>query len=181
MQPDVIAVELDPIRLRSLQQGEREYQLRNPFISLIQYIQDSLSKRTGVTPGSELLTAVDTAYEHNIPVALIDQDIRITIRELRGIPFSEKFKLAGYLFFGFISPLMAEFDLDTVPEQELVHEMLVRIKVSFPNLYNALIDERNELMAARLQKLEDEFDNVLAFVGAGHVEGIQKLLHRNTY
>jgi len=51
-----------------------------------------------------------------------------------------------------------------------------------PSVWRVLIDERNALMAARLawiisEKIENGRDaNVLAFVGAAHVDGIRELL-----
>ncbi|NIP66960.1 hypothetical protein GWN63_03715, partial [Candidatus Bathyarchaeota archaeon] len=59
---------------------------------------------------------------------------------------------------------------------------LDRLRRRAPHIWRVLIDERNGLMAARLayiasQKLmEDEEPNILALVGAAHVEGISALL-----
>lgn len=57
-----------------------------------------------------------------------------------------------------------------------------RNKRYFPSVWRVLIDERNALMAARLawiisEKRENGKEaNVLAFVGAAHVDGIRELL-----
>ncbi len=60
---------------------------------------------------------------------------------------------------------------------------LERLRRRAPAVWRVLIDERNTLMASRLawiisDKLrEDEKPNILALVGAAHVEGIEKLLN----
>jgi len=59
---------------------------------------------------------------------------------------------------------------------------LERLRERAPAVWRVLIDERNTIMAARLawiasEKLrEDRKPNILAFVGAAHVEGIKELL-----
>lgn len=182
-EPDVIAVELDPKRYQTLLAGRQEqYSLQQPLLSLIQYIQQKLSERTGITPGQELLTAAQEAEARGLPVALIDQDISITMDRLHDVSLVEKLKIAGFLLVGGLLPFNSQqFDLEEVPSAEMVDELLIRLQVSFPQLYQALIQERNQVMAERLLELEHEFGSVLAFVGAGHVTGIQELLEDNTY
>jgi len=180
--PDIVAIELDPKRYQALLAGQQtDYSLQNPLMSLIQYIQQQLSERTGITPGQELLTAASEAEKLDIPLALIDQDIAITMDRLRDIGTLEKIKLTGFLLLGGLLPFGDSFDLDTVPNQDLIEELLVRLQVSFPDLHEALIEERNDIMAARLLALEDEYGDVLAFVGAGHVSGIQDRIRDKTY
>ena len=59
---------------------------------------------------------------------------------------------------------------------------LERLRERAPAVWRVLIDERNTVMAARLawitsgQLREDRKPNILAFVGAAHVEGIKELL-----
>lgn len=59
---------------------------------------------------------------------------------------------------------------------------LERLRERAPAVWRVLIDERNTVMAARLawitskQLMEDRKPNILALVGAAHVEGIKELL-----
>jgi len=61
-------------------------------------------------------------------------------------------------------------------------ENLERLRIVAPNLSRVLIEERNALMAARLAWIttkrmdEGEKPNILALVGAAHVQGIKRLL-----
>ncbi|MDY6771187.1 MAG: TraB/GumN family protein [Candidatus Nanohaloarchaea archaeon] len=179
--PAIVAVELDPRRFQALQQQRQaDYSLRNPLISLIQYIQQHLSERTGITPGQELLTAAAEAERRGLPVALIDQDIAVTVQRLQQISVLEKFKLAGFLLIGMFLP-GSGIDIDSVPDRDTIRELTTRLQVSFPGLYRVLLAERNKVMAARLIELEKEFGDVLAFVGAGHLDGIQNIIEEKTY
>ncbi|MDY6777550.1 MAG: TraB/GumN family protein [Candidatus Nanohaloarchaea archaeon] len=179
--PDVVAVELDPKRLYALQHDIQDYSIRKPFLSIIKLVQDHLSRKTGVTPGSELLEAVQEAERQGIPVALIDQDIEQTMQRLRDVSLIEKLKIVAYLLVGVFIPFGSRINLEEVPDQAFIHQLLERLRISFPQLYQVLIVERNEFMASALLDLEQEYGTVLAFVGAGHVEGIRDLLDGNRY
>lgn len=173
--PDVVALELDRNRLSALLSGEREA-ARDPFLRLMQWVQDLLGKRAGAAPGSDMLAAFRAAEAHGLDVALIDRDIGETVRRLKHLPRLEKVKFAGFLL---LAPLLLRaepLDLEDVPEQAMVDEMLVRLEVSFPGLYDVLVEERNDVMADRLRVLEQEYGEVLAFVGAAHVPGLAERL-----
>lgn len=173
--PDVVAVELDPGRLRALETGTNRIDLRQPMIALIQYIQQFIGRRTGVSPGSEQLEAVHQAEARMLPVALVDQDIRTTIARLKEMPWLERIKIAGFTLTGLVMPFTSELEID-LEDPDLIQELLVRLRVSFPHTYEVLLEERNAVMAERLDALEREYGEVLAFVGAGHVPGIRERL-----
>ncbi len=166
-EPGVVAVELDPKRLQALLTGESG-KAGSPFLLLFKLLQDFLGSRTGVAPGSDMLEAFHAARRHGIDVALIDRDIAVTLQRVRDVPAREKIKFAGFLL---LSPLVMRGR-----EVDLVDEMLLRLEVGFPHLHSALVEERNRVMAERLKALESDYGDVLAFVGAGHVSGLETLL-----
>ncbi len=171
----VVALELDPGRLDALlhQQDRRP---RNPFILLLKTVQDLLGRHTGIMPGSDMLAAVNAAEDAGKDIALIDREIAVTLQRLRRIPLREKVKFAGMLL---LSPFLfsrRDVDLEHVPSAELVGELLLRFRVSFPRMYEVLVEERNSVMAERLAALEEEYGAVVAVVGAGHVSGIRERL-----
>ena len=74
--------------------------------------------------------------------------------------------------------LARKFDLAKVPPGELIKEVMAYMKEYYPSLYGVLVEDRNHVMAANLKKirtLEPE-SKILAVVGAGHEEGLKKLL-----
>jgi pheromone shutdown protein TraB len=181
MDDGVVAVELDQKRLYALRNSSNTYSLRHPVLSVIKYFQRIMSRKTGISPGTELLTAVDEAEKEGLPIALIDQDIETTVRRFGSIPLTEKVKLIAFLVLGLLLPIGQQIDLDDVPDDEFLAEMLLRLEVSFPHFYTVLIEERNQVMAHRLLDLEQRFGTVVAFVGAGHASGIRDILEHNRY
>jgi len=175
-EPDVVALELDEHRLQALLSDEQAQTPRNPFFLLLKRLQDMLGKQTGAMPGSDMLAAFQTAVEQGADVALIDQDITVTLRKLRNVSLLEKIKFVGFLLVGSILFPFARIDLRAVPDDDLIHRLLLQFRISFPGMYDVLVTERNRVMAEKLRALDRQYDDVLAFVGAGHVEGLQERL-----
>ncbi|MBN1386703.1 TraB/GumN family protein [Candidatus Woesearchaeota archaeon] len=195
--PDIIAVELDPHRLYALTHKQKGFSFRDAMsvgftgflFSLIGgFIQKRLGRIVGMDPGSEMLEAVRIAKAKKVRFALIDQDIQITLaRFSKSLTWREKFRIVGDIFSGifFRKRQMSKYgldsiDLDKVPEQELIRKMISIIRKRYPNIYKVLIHERNRYMADRLSYiLEHEPDRrVLAVVGAGHKDGMEKMLSK---
>ncbi|MCJ7450492.1 MAG: TraB/GumN family protein [Candidatus Nanohaloarchaeota archaeon QJJ-9] len=179
--PKIVALELDPGRYQSLKTGGKGEKPKNPILMIISFLQEQLSLETGIKPGTEMLEASKAAEKLDIPVALIDQDIKVTAKKIGGISLLEKTKLLAYLTVGLLFPLSSmEIDLNKVPEEELVEEMTLRLKIAFPNLYQALIKERNQIMSQRLLELERRYGKVLGVVGAGHIKGLKEELRERS-
>ena len=100
---DVVAVELDRQRLHALLHKQKsKFSIRDirkigltGFIFAVfgAWAQKKLGEVVGVIPGSEMLTAIKLAKENKIPIALIDQDITITLRRLSStITWKEKLR-----------------------------------------------------------------------------------------
>lgn len=183
--PDVIAIELDPARLNSLMNQEK----KGSFYLIpwfMRRIQKFLGKKTGIAPGSEMIEAVKTAKKERKDIALIDQDIRYTMYKIMKIPLKEKLKFGFSLLGSLFLPLVPlpndkiiqkkDFNLNEVPDQELIEFVLSYFEIKFPELFHILVEERNQIMAARLKELDQKYDKILALVGAGHVKGINQLL-----
>ncbi|MGQ4555080.1 TraB/GumN family protein [Halobellus sp. GM3] len=110
--PDVVAVELDEGRYRQLKGGEPDDidpgdLLRGntvfQFIAywMLSYVQARLGERFDVTPGADMLSAVETSEELGIDVALVDRDINETMRRFWSqMGLIEKLRMIGGLAFG---------------------------------------------------------------------------------
>ncbi len=174
--PDVVAVELDKDRLRSLKAYESGVTVRNPFALLISFLQNYLSKKTGISPGTEMLTAVELAEEKGVDVALIDQHITKTLESIKKVSKVEKFKVLAHSLMGVFGINSVDFDVTKVPGEEFIKKILFRFKIIFPGIYKALIDDRNYEMAHKIVELEQRYEKVLVVVGAGHKPGIEEIL-----
>lgn len=175
---DIVALELDPQRLHALQQQGTTDSKQGPiFLRLLRYFQNYIGKRTGLMPGQEMMHAYQKAMETDRDVALIDQDIQVTLGRLNSISRKEKVKaalsMAGGLLFG------ERFDVSKIPEQDMINEMTEELENSFPGLYKVLIEERNQYMYEALKQLQEQNpdQNIAAFVGAGHKQALEEMLN----
>ncbi len=191
--PAIVAVELDHARLHSLLAEEKPR--LSPamlkimgvtgfvFFIIASFLQRRLGKLIGAVPGQEMKTAVQVAQQNKARVALIDQPLNITLSSLSRISIREKLKLAMDLILGVvgIGTEKVQFDLAKTPSSGFVEMAMKKVRERYPQLYKALVADRNEHMAnalARIMKAEPE-SKIVAVVGAGHEKEIVKLVKRS--
>lgn len=182
----VIAVELCERRFRSLRGDVEKTSLYDIikhgnatlFIlnSVLATFQRQIGEQFGIMPGKEMLTAIELAESRNMPVALIDRDIRITLSRAIGISFVDKLRIVKSIFASLIFSGEEEIDIEEMKKEENIGMILNELKESFPSLYKILVDERDAYMARKLIELEKLYGSVIAVVGAGHKPGIEHYL-----
>jgi len=191
--PSMIALELDPKRFQALlQKGKKDYfyilrrvGIKGFLFSLIgEWAERKLGKIVNVKPGSEMLAAIKLAKKKKIKLALIDQDIEITLRRIsKSITWKEKFNFLLDIIKAPFSKRKIKFDLKKVPSKELIETLIKEVKLRYPNFYKVLIEERNFVMAVNLLNIMKYDEKILAVVGAGHeeeiIEIIKKLEHKD--
>lgn len=175
--PEIVALELDMKRLEALLTGDQTSDAPI-FIRLIKYFQQKVGQKTGVMPGDEMLHAYSRCEQDDRDIALIDQDIRITLQRLNKIRRKEKVKAAGSLLLSLILP--GSFDVSKIPEDEQIETLLEETRDRFPGIYQVLVEERNQYMAAALKQLQEENPekDIVAFVGAGHKDALRDILEQ---
>jgi pheromone shutdown-related protein TraB len=189
--PDCVAVELDINRYYAMKEGESSgteaFRTLGPptflFYWILRQLQSWFGRRMGILPGSEMMRAVDIARTGNVKVAFIDRDIRVTLMRVRKIPSKEKVKLLLYILKGLtIDYLLLRMkkgeavDLSRVPPKEIINQAMEMMRKEFPQLYTVLVKERDHYMAVRLKQLSKQFGKIVAVTGAGHTDGLRKLL-----
>jgi len=189
--PQVVAVELDHMRLHGLMTNQKsKVSLRDikhigfkgyVFALLGSYIQKKLGKLVGLAPGSDMLTAVKIAQKNNIPYALIDRDITVTLKRFsKALSWTERFRflsdiIKGLLFSRSQLKKFGNIDLKTVPSKEIINKLINELKQRYPNVYRVLIAERNRYMIAQLKALGKQYPGtIVAVVGAGHQDELEK-------
>jgi pheromone shutdown protein TraB len=168
LQPTDLAIELDPTRFRIL----------NNTCS-------ACPRRASCTAQCEFIGATDALGNVDSNIWLIDmseQEIQQRIRQLTTptwiylvrVPFRYEEDESTRLWEqGFKEEVLSSYQ-----------RRLETLRQHAPAVWRVLIDERNTLMAVRLawittEKLrEDKQPNILALVGAAHVEGIEYLLRQ---
>ena len=174
--PEVIALELDHLRLNSLL-GEDKQDSGSLFAYLIKYFQNRVGAKTGVMPGEEMKYAYNKAVESGRDVALVDQDIRVTIQGLKGVRRKEKVKAAFSMIAGFLG-LGKELDVSKIPEDEMISELVEEMQEEFPGLYRVLMKERNQYIVNALREADKgSEEDVVAFLGAAHVKKVEEMLN----
>ena len=185
IKPDCVAVELDTNRYLALKSGQTSGKTNLGFATnlifiLLKKLQEKVGDIVGVLPGSDMLTAVETAESMSIPVYFIDQDIQTTLESLKTLKLSEKLKLIKYAltasFYVYSGRGKGKIDLTKVPPEELIDQAMDVFKITFPQLHKILVEDRNHYMSANLKKLSENYKTVVAVVGAGHYKGIKSLL-----
>lgn len=215
--PDIVAIELDENRLAVLvsemnekksynknengKKKKRNRSLSNIFkiglngyiFSLIgEFAEKKLGNIVGTKPGIDMISAYQYAQENKKKVALIDQDIRKTLKNLsKSITWKEKWQFVKDLFNAFILKKpdpdfdiehFKKLDLNKVPSDKLIVKMMKHTKKKYPNIYRVLVEDRNKIMAKNLVIISKKFpeEKVLAIVGAGHEKEMGKLM-KNMY
>ncbi len=186
-QPDIVGVELDRGRFISLTE-----ETADPPISeilkggnfgqllvqwVLAFIQQRIGAEAGVKPGAEMLAAIEEAEAHQKPIALIDRDIRITLSRFWGkMRIWEKIKLIGALLYSIVGVSGEEIDVDALTNQDVVSAAMEEFRKFSPRGAQALIDERDAYLAHQILMLNGRYERVLAVVGAGHIQGVQRYL-----
>ena len=196
--PDLLALELDKKRFYALiNDVKRKTRLSDIkkigikgyiFNIVGAWIEQKLGKYVGVEPGSEMITAIKLAKKHSLKLALIDQDIEITLSRIsKTFSWKEKFNLIVDIIKGILFRKtelkklgIKKIDLTKVPSKILIKKLIKNVKIRYPNFYRVLIEERNYIMARNLVYLMKKYPKkrILAVVGAGHEEELLDLIKK---
>ena len=189
-QPDVVAIELDPARYSALKKQARDpsvndvLEVKNFNSLLVQwllaYLQRKIGFDVGVEPGAEMKAAIAEAEQRNIPIALVDRDIRVTLmRFWNTLGFVEKLKMVWALIISIAEiDNGQEIDIESLKEQNVIDVVMEEFRKFSPNGARALIDERDAYIAHQLVilKAQRPEGKILAVIGAGHRKGISAYL-----
>ncbi|MHB1261814.1 MAG: TraB/GumN family protein [Thermoplasmatota archaeon] len=194
--PAKVLVELDPRRLEALRDPEawqktdivRIIREGKQHLFLLQLylasVQAQMGRQTGVAPGAELLRAVQVADEVGAEVVLIDRDIAITLkRGFGGLGFWTRMRLFYNLWVELMTPAAAEpgkLDVEGLLKSDAITQMTEEFARVAPTIKVALIDERDDYMAAHIAEQAQAGGPVVAVVGAGHMAGIKARLASTT-
>ncbi|RUM41759.1 MAG: TraB family protein [Desulfocapsa sp.] len=186
-QPDAVCLELDDKRFKALTQKKqwqsldlkqiiKKKQLSTLMINLLMAsYQKKLGGQLGVQPGAELLHAAKTAEQNNIPIVLIDRDVRVTLRRAwKSTSFFKKGYLLTTIFASiFDSTEISEEKLAEMKKKDVLSELMDEMGSVLPDVKKVLIDERDIYLCEKIKIAEGK--QIVAVVGAGHVAGIKEI------
>lgn len=187
---DAVAVELDAQRLQALTDPDALARL-----DLVQVIrtgktalfaanlalaayQRRLAEQLGIEPGAELKRAVLEARQRDLPVHLIDRDVGLTFKRASSkLGWWSRAKLGGGLLAAlFVDEEVGAEDIEKLKQGDMLESSFSEFASDSPELYESVIAERDRYMAARLRDSHGDAREVLAVVGAGHLQGLARHL-----
>lgn len=188
--PDSVCIELDEQRYQSIMDSNKWKEtdifkvIKDKKATLllmnlaISSFQKRLAKQFNIKPGQEMIQGIESAKEVGANLVLADRNIQITFSRIwSNLGFSGKSQLLTAVFFSIFSKeTISEKDLEEMKSQDTLNAVLAEFTKSFPKLKTPLIDERDKYLA---QKIKDApGDKVVAVLGAAHVPGITKEIHK---
>ncbi len=185
---DAIAVELCPARHQAMTQQqqwqdmdlyriirEKKAGLLMASLALGAY-QRRIAEQFGIEPGAELKAASDAAKKLDVPLQLIDRDLATTLkRSYRAVPWYKRMMMtAGLILSTVSSEEIDEEQIEKLKEGDILESTFTEFAEQSPELYEALIGERDRFMAARLRQenVANNGKRVLVVIGAKHLEGL---------
>lgn len=177
---------------------------QNPVASIVELAFTTMYRtlhRLGFGSGVEFKAAIEVAERHNIPIVLGDQHVQTTLRRLAD-GFGKDFDLPRLMSivlsqasktsrpetdterkirqaFQSIAQgdvTRAQERLAKLIDQESVREIMRPMQKYAPNVTNAILHERDVVMAENLISAADNLppdkNNIVAIVGLAHMDGI---------
>jgi pheromone shutdown-related protein TraB len=142
--------------------------------------QRRIAEQFGIEPGAEMRAATVAAKERDIPLQLVDRDLATTLRRsYASVPWYKRIYLMAGMALGMISSEeIDEEAIEKLKEGDILESTFTEFAEQSPELFEALIAERDRFMAARLREENRESvgQKVLVVIGAGHMEGLSKHL-----
>jgi pheromone shutdown-related protein TraB len=145
--------------------------------------QRRIAEQFGIEPGAEMRAAAVTAQELGLPLQLVDRDLATTLRRsYASVPWYKRLYLMSGLALGMISSEeIDEEAIEKLKEGDILESTFTEFAEHSPELYEALISERDRFMAAGLRAENDGAAGrkVLVVIGAGHMEGLARHLEND--
>lgn len=190
---DAVAVELCDSRFQALAAPERLQQMDLVAVLrsgkagmvaaqlLLAGYQARLAEQLGIEPGAEMKAAMAGAEARGLPVWLVDREVGLTVgRAYRAVGFWQRLGLVGGLLGSLLSrERIDEDEIEKLKEGDMLDSAFREFAAQSQSLYQALIGERDQFMAARLREHASRSDGtaqVLVVIGAGHLRGLAEAL-----
>lgn len=188
--PDSVCIELDEQRFQSVMDSNKwketdifkvikEKKATLLLMNLaISSFQNRLAKQFEIKPGQEMIQGIESAKETGANLVLADRNIQITFSRIwHNLGWTGKSQLLASVFFSIFSrENISEEELEKMKSQDTLNAVLAEFTESFPKLKTPLIDERDQYLAQKIK--EAPGDKIVAVLGAAHVPGITKEIHK---
>jgi len=162
---------------RVLREGKAGLVMANLALSAY---QRRIAEQFGIEPGAEMRAAAVAARKYGLPLQLVDRDLATTLRRsYASVPWYKRIYLMTGLALGMVSTdEIDEESIEKLKEGDILESTFTEFAEQSPELYEALIAERDRYMAARLREENQAAAGrrVLVVIGAGHMDGLEREL-----
>lgn len=185
IKPDAVCIELDSGRAESLKSPStyedinvKEMIKQKQFVKfstqlLLANFQKRIAEEEDTQVGGEMIQAIDSAEEHDIPLYYIDRNVNITMKRLwNSMSSYKKASLAVSMVFSSFED--DEIDVESLKDDDLLYHMISEMETEVPDLANVILHERNYYMAEKIKS--NPHQNLVIVIGAAHLEGIIEAL-----
>ena len=190
-QPDSVCVELDEQRYQSIVDGKKwkdmdifrvikEKKATLLLMNLaISSFQTRMANQFGIQAGQEMIQGIESAKEIGAELVLADRNIQITFARIWGnLGIKGKSLLLTQIIASiFSNETISEEELEKMKQKDFINSMLQEFTDHFPRLKKPLIDERDQYLAEKIKNAPG--NKVVAVLGAAHVPGITKEIHKD--
>ena len=137
--------------------------------------QRKIGKQLGIKPGAEMHKAIEVAEELGMEVALVDREVRTTLRRVwSSVSLIDSVNILNAAVTAlFTKQEVSAEEIERLKKSDVLFEALDEFATLFPRIKRPLIDERDEFLTAMIRDLPGK--TIVAVVGAGHCPGIKKL------
>jgi pheromone shutdown-related protein TraB len=190
LKPDVIAIELDDERYKSMTEKKNWQEMdivdiikkkKVGFLfaqMILSSYQRKIAQNLKLNVGEEMSVAIQYSKETNTKLLMIDRNIQTTLLRIwHNLGWWEKVKMLTELLSSMFESDVKEEDIESLKQGDMLQSALSEISKQFPQIAETLIFERDRIMAYKLAHASGT--RIVAVVGAAHVPGIQKNLTNN--
>lgn len=187
IQPEAVCIELDVSRADNLQKDntttDEEYDIKSmikekKFVGfaiklLLTSFQKRIADKENTQVGGEMIQAIDSSKELDIPIHYIDRHINITMKRLwTNLSTWKKVELiTGLILSSFEDE---EIDIEELKDQDLLFHLINEMETELPHLADVILHERNQYMAEKIKQLPEK--EIVVVIGAAHLQGIIEAL-----
>lgn len=190
LKPDVVAIELDDERYKSMTEKKNWQEMdivdiikkkKVGFLfaqMILSSYQRKIAQNLKLNVGEEMSVAIQYSKETNTKLLMIDRNIQTTLLRIwHNLGWWEKVKMLTELLSSMFESDVKEEDIESLKQGDMLQSALSEISKQFPQIAETLIFERDRIMAYKLAHASG--NRIVAVVGAAHVPGIQKNLTNN--
>ncbi|WP_277584020.1 TraB/GumN family protein [Psychrobacillus antarcticus] len=188
--PDSVCIELDEQRYQSIIDNNKWKQtdifkvIKDKKATLllmnlaISSFQNRMAKQFDIKPGQEMIQGIASANENGAEIVLADRNIQTTFSRIwHNLGLKGKSQLLASVFFSIFSKdTITEEEMENMKSKDTLNAVLAEFTASFPKLKTPLIDERDQYLAQKIKEAPGQ--KIVAVLGAAHVPGITKEIHK---